>query len=136
MLIELGFTKHMMCFGMFMLYDVAGRFAGFICLHVDDFLGTGDHFFEEKIEELNGRVGFGSVRKGSFEHCGRQYVKEPSGEISINMKPYIENLVKVDISKERAKATEEPLTALENHHLRSANDALQRVAKVVYSQRK
>ena len=75
LLVELGFVKHKMCLGMFMLYGSDGKLAGLICMHVDDFLGTGDSFFEQKIEQLNSRVGFGSVRRGSFEHCGRQYKK-------------------------------------------------------------
>ena len=43
---------------MFMLFGDDDKLAGLICLHVDDFLGTGNDFFEEKIEQLNQRVGF------------------------------------------------------------------------------
>eukprot|EP00975_Prorocentrum_lima_P063290 12890664-Prorocentrum_lima.AAC.1 len=42
LLLSLGFVKHRMCLGMFVLYDVVGELAGLIRLHVDDFLGTGN----------------------------------------------------------------------------------------------
>ena len=100
-----------------------------VCLHVDDFLGTGDKFFEKKLEELNQLVGFGSVRRGIFEHCGRQYEKTSGGAIRVHMKPYVENLSKVELTSERAKQLDEPLTALENHAFRGGNGSLQWVAK-------
>ena len=52
---------------------------------------TGDDFFELKLKELDKLVGFGSMKRQKFDHCGRQYEKYPSGEITSSMKAYIQN---------------------------------------------
>ena len=88
--------------------------------------------FLSKIEELNMRVGFGSIKKDHFEHCGRQYVKDVDGNILVNMKPFAENLEKVEITKERAKEIDSPLTAAENHSFRGGNGSLQWLAKELF----
>ena len=44
-----------------------------ICLHVDDMLGVGDDVFESKLKEFDKLVGFGSLNRRKFDHCGRQY---------------------------------------------------------------
>ena len=47
--------------------------SGVICFHVDDMLGTCDDLFESKLEGLDELVGFGSMQRQMFDHCGRQY---------------------------------------------------------------
>ena len=85
-LVQIGFRKQRMCLGLFMLHSPEGVLSGVICLHVDDMLGSGDELFESKLKELDKLVGFGSMKRQKFDHCGRQYEKHVNGEITISMK--------------------------------------------------
>ena len=49
---------------------------GIVGLHVDDILAAGDEYFEAQLEEVNKAVGFGSVKKNKFVHCGKEYPTE------------------------------------------------------------
>ena len=73
------FRKQRKCLGLFKLHSSAGILNGVIGVHVDDILGTGDDRFELKLTELDQLVGFGSMKRQTFEHCGRQYGKHTSG---------------------------------------------------------
>ena len=53
-------------------------------------LGTGGNVFESKLKELNKLVGFGSMKRQKFDHCGRQYEKHADGEVTISMKAKIQ----------------------------------------------
>ena len=84
--------EHKECASVFLtLHYSAGVLGGVICLHLDDMLGSGDDLFELKMKELDKLVGFGSMKRQKFDHCGRQYEKHPNGEITISMKAYIQN---------------------------------------------
>ena len=39
--------------------------------------------FESKLKELDELVGFGSMKRQKFDHCGRQYEKHANGKITI-----------------------------------------------------
>ena len=56
--------------------DEHGTLRGIVGLHVDDILAAGDEYFEAKLEEVNKAVGFGSVKKNKFVHCGKEYPTE------------------------------------------------------------
>ena len=71
-----------MCLGLFATHSSEGGLNGLVCVDVHDMLGTGDDVFEPKLKELSKLVGFGSM----FDHCGRQYGKHASGEITISIK--------------------------------------------------
>ena len=124
-----GFKKQRTCLGLFTLHSSAGVLSGVICLHVDDMLGTGDDLFELKLNELDKLVGFGSMKRQKFDHCGRQNEKHHNGEIKISMNAYILNLEKVCLSRERMKQLDDELSATESHEFRGINGCLQRVTK-------
>ena len=88
-LVQIGFRKQRMCFGLFTLHSSAGELNGVICLHVESMSGTSDDVFESSLKELDKLVGFGSMKRQKFDHCGRQYEKHADGEITISMKAYI-----------------------------------------------
>ena len=90
-LVQVGLMKQRMCLGLFTLHSSAGVLSGVICLHVDDMLGAGDDLFELKLKELDKLVGFGSMNRQKFDHCGRQYEKLLGGEITSSMKAYVQN---------------------------------------------
>ena len=118
-----------MCLGLFTLHFPAGVFNGVICLHVDDMLATGDDRFELKRKELDKLVGFGSMKRQKFEHCGRQYEKHASGEITISMKAKIRNLKKASLTLQRAKQLDDEFSATESHEFRGISGFLQWVTK-------
>ena len=91
-LIQIGFRKQRMCLGLFTLHSPAGVLNAVVCLHVDDMLGTGSDRFELKLKELEKLVGIRLYDAKKFEHCGRQYENHASGEFTISMKAYIQNL--------------------------------------------
>ena len=103
--------------------------SGVICLHVDDMLGTGDELFESKLKELDKLVGFGSMKRQKFDHCGRQYEKHANGEITISMNAYIQNLRKADLTLERTKQLDDELSATESGEFRGITGCLQWVKK-------
>ena len=75
-----------MCLGLFTLHSPAGVLNSVICLHVDDMSGTGDDLSESKLKELDKLVGFGSMKRQKFDHCGRQCEKQANGEITTCIK--------------------------------------------------
>ena len=109
-----------MCFGLFTLHSSASPLNGVICLHVDDMLGTGDDVFESKLQKLDRLVGFGSMKRQKFDHCGGQYEKHAHGVITISMKVYIQNLRKACLTLERTS---------ESHEFRGIKGCLQSVTK-------
>ena len=100
-----------------------------ILSHVDDMLGTGDGLFESFLKELDKLVGFGSMKRLKFDHCGRQCGKQAFGEVTISMKAYVGNLRKADLTLERTKQLDDQLSATESHQFRGINGCLQWVAK-------
>ena len=80
-----------------------------MCLHFDDMLGTGDDRFELKLGELDKLVGFGSIKRRKFEHCGSQYEKHADGEITISTNAHIQNLKKASQTLQRTKKLHDEL---------------------------
>ena len=115
-----------MCLGLRTVHSSAGVLSGVSCLHVDDMLGTGDDLFELKLKELDKLVGFGSMKRQIFDHCGRQCEKNiPIEKIKISMKAYVQNLEKVWLARERMKRLDDELLAIESHEFRGINVCLQ-----------
>ena len=123
-LVQIGFRKQRMCLGLFTLHSQAAALSGAICLHVDDMLGTGDDVFESKLKELDKLVGFSSMKRQEFVHCGRQYEKHGNTEITIFMKAYIQNLRRADLTLEHTKQLDDELSATESHEFRGINGAI------------
>ena len=128
-LVQIGFRKQRMCLGLCTLHSPTGVLSGVICHHVDDMLGTGDDLFESKLKELHKIVGFGSMKRSKFDHCGRQWEKHANGEITISMKAYIQNLRKIDLTRVRTKQLDDELSATESHEFGGINGCLQWVTK-------
>ena len=80
---------------------------------------------ESKLKELDKLVGFGSMKRQKFDHCGRQYEKHANGEITISMKAYIQNLRKAGLTLGSTKQLDEDLSASESHDFRGINGSLQ-----------
>ena len=71
--------------------------------HVDDLLSAGDDHFYDIMHELDEEVGFGSFKYYQFKYCGRMYSQnEKTFEVTVDMKPYTENLTTVKLTKEQS----------------------------------
>ena len=92
-------------------------------------LETGDDLFESKLKELDKLVGFGSMQRQKFVHCGRQYEKHANGEMTISMKAYIQNLKKACLTRERMGQLDDELSATESYEFRDINGCLRWVTK-------
>ena len=99
-----------MCLGLFTIHSSAGVLSGVVCLHVDDVVGTGNDRFESKLKKLDELVGFGLMKRQKFDHCGSQYEKHASVEITISMKAYIQNL-KTSSQQRKAMSSEASMDA-------------------------
>ena len=118
-----------MCLGLCTLHSPTGVLSGVICLHVDDMLGTGDDQFESNLKDIDKLVGPGSMKRQKFVHSGRQHEKHANGEITISMKPKIQNLKKACLTSERMKQLGDELSATQMHEFRGINGRLQWVTK-------
>ena len=118
-----------MCLDLFTLHSPAGVLRGVICLHVDDMLATGDDLVESKLKEHDKLVGFGSMKRQTFDHCERQYEKHAYGENTTSTKAYVQNLRKADLTLERKIKLDDELSATESHEFRGINGCLQLVTK-------
>ena len=85
-------------------------------------LGTSDDRFELKLKGLDKLGGFGSMTRQKFEHFGRQYGKDASGEITISIKACTPNLKK-------ASLLDDELSVTESHEFRGINGCTQWVTK-------
>ena len=74
-LVQVWFSMQQVCLGLSTLHSSAGVLNVVSCLHVNGMWGTGDDLFGLKLEELDKLVGFGSMKRQKFDHCGRQYEK-------------------------------------------------------------
>ena len=101
-----------------------GALSGVVCFHVDDMLGTSNELFESKLKELDKLIGFGSMKRQKFDHCGRQYEKHANVEITISMKAKIQNLRKASLTLERTKQLDHELQESESHEFRGINRCL------------
>ena len=100
--------------------------AGLLATHVDDLLGGGGGKFEELLGKIDKEFGFGSQEWDSFRHTGKNIKKNmTTGEITVSMEEYVENLTAPRITNERRANKEASLDAKELTSLRAMNGGLQ-----------
>ena len=90
-------------------YMHAGELSGVIVSHVDDFLHSGSHLFNEKVmEPLRQRFIAGKVEAAEFKYVGFA-VRQGSDGIQLNMDEYIDgiHLTKITPGEEDRPLTEE-----------------------------
>ena len=83
----------------------------------------------KKLKELDELIGFGSMKRQKFDHCGRQYEKHATGEITISTEAFIQNLKKACLTRERMKQLDDELSATESNEFRGINGCLQWATK-------
>lgn len=98
---------------------------GVLGIHVDDGVGGGDHVFNQVISALEKKFPFGSQRQGSFTFTGIQVRQEIGGEIVLSQHEYVQDIPPMDVSRERRKNPDNPITPQELQALRGLIGSLQ-----------
>eukprot|EP00435_Cladocopium_sp_Y103_P071338 s690_g37.t1 len=98
---------------------------GVLGVHVDDGLGGGDHVFSEAIRALEKRYPFRSQRQGSFTFTGIQLKQEVSGDIILSQQNYINDVPPINVSRDRRRNPEAPVSDQELQDLRGLIGSLQ-----------
>ena len=79
-----------------------GKFIGFVCVHVDDLLMSGNTYFEEQItSKLLQYFKFSKLEKQKFKYLGCEIEKLDSGDISLNQNEYIQSIKEVIVPAKR-----------------------------------
>jgi len=84
--------------------------------------------FAQAIKALEAKFPFGSQRQGSFTFTGVQIHQEHNGDIILNQKEYINDIPPSDVSRDRRKMPESPITPQELQGLRGLIGSLQYAA--------
>lgn len=101
---------------------------GILGIHVGDGIGGGDSTFTHAIQCLEKRFPFGSQRQGSFTFTGIQLKQEVNGDISLNQQGYINDINPINVTRDRRKTPEAPITQQELQDLRGLIGSLQYAA--------
>ena len=110
----------------FFLWSNESTPLGVLCSHVDDLLVAGGPEAWASLERLGTELGFGSLEKGSFTYCGKHISQDPvTGEISISMKEYHQNLQPIRMAASRRRDMDAVLTPGEAKQLRALVGSLQ-----------
>jgi transposase InsO family protein len=106
----------------------ASAIHGVLGIHVDDGIGGGDAVFAQAVKALEAKFPFGSQRQGSFTFTGVQIHQEHNGDIILNQKEYINDIPPIEVSRDRRKMPESPITPQELQGLRGLIGSLQYAA--------
>jgi len=101
---------------------------GVLGIHVDDGIGGGDTVFAHAISSLEKRFPFGSQRQGSFTFTGVQLSQEVGGDIVLSQQGYINDIPPINVSRDRRRTPEAPISTQELQDLRGLIGSLQYAA--------
>ena len=108
------------------IFEVDGKLEGLLATHVDDLLGGGSEKFTALLAKIDKEFGFGSQEFDSFRHTGKNIKKDmETGEITVSMAEYVENLTAPRIPNTRRAEKDAKLNAKELTSLRTMNGGLQ-----------
>ncbi|CAE7849722.1 ppsD [Symbiodinium necroappetens] len=106
--------------------DSTPRLLGMLCSHVDDLLFCGGPEAWSSIRELGDELGFGSLEENTFVYCGKRVTQDlASGEVTVSMKEYHQNLKEVRVPSSRRRDPDASLTPGEHKQLRALVGSLQ-----------
>ncbi|OLP96995.1 Major facilitator superfamily domain-containing protein 6 [Symbiodinium microadriaticum] len=106
--------------------DSTPRLLGMLCSHVDDLLFCGGPEAWSSIRELGDELGFGSLEENAFVYCGKRVAQDlASGEVTVSMKEYHQNLKEVRLPSSRRRDPDASLTPGEHKQLRALVGSLQ-----------
>ena len=106
----------------------AGQLAGILGVHVDDGIGGGNRYYEEKIRLLENKFPFGSKKTTNFTFTGVEINQMPDYSIILNQSAYVRKIAAIQIDPNRKTQEELPVTEKERLALRGVIGSLQYAA--------
>ena len=102
-----------------------GQLHGLLTIHVDDLITTGDAVFEEEIlSRLKQKFPFKHWKQDEGEFLGRYVKRQPDGSIIVSQEEYCQKLKTIEVSRERRRERDRPLTDRERSQLRGVAGGL------------
>ena len=126
---NLGFESSPFCPCTFVLRDPNTQgIAGILGMHVDDGLGGGNQFFQEKIDLLEQKYPFGSKKTSAFTFTGIEMAQRGDHSIVLNQSSYVRKIPAINLEVNRKTLDDEPVTEEERLLLRGLIGSLQYAA--------
>ena len=97
-------------------------------IHVDDGIRSGDHHFQQVIKALEAKFPFGCQGQGSFTFTGVNIHQEHNGDILPSQREYTNDIIPIDVNRDRRKNLEIPVNNVELQQLRRFIGSLQNAA--------
>ena len=125
-LLNLGFLVSPLDPCVFVLPNAQGNnIHGLVGIHVDDGIGAGNEFFQQRIAQLEQKFPFGSKKESTFMFTGIQVTQKIDGTIELDQKKYIEDIPAIEIPRDRRKCPEAAVTESERQSLRGLIGSIQ-----------
>eukprot|EP00435_Cladocopium_sp_Y103_P028662 s3013_g7.t1 len=105
-----------------------GKLEGILGVHVDDGLGGGSKYFEEKIHQLEKKFAFGSHKVSAFTFTGIEVTQHGDHSITLNQSAYVRKIPSIQIDPNRKTQLESPVNEKERLALRGLIGSLQYAA--------
>jgi hypothetical protein len=109
---ELGFQQSSFdpCL-LYLFHD--GRLAGVLGVSVDDVLGGGTSYFQQKCEILKKRFPFGKWKMRRGRYCGKDMVQHDDFSITVEQEYFVDGCTQIEINTARRKDLTSLVTAWE-----------------------
>jgi len=103
----------------------AGALAGVLGVHVDDGMGGGNQYYQEKIKLLEKKSPFGSHKTQAFTFTGIEVNQRGDNSIHLSQSSYVRKIKPIAIDINRKSQTNSPITEDEKLALRGLIGSLQ-----------
>lgn len=103
----------------------AGALAGVLGVHVDDGMGGGNQYYQEKIKLLEKKFPFGSHKTQAFTFTGIEVNQRGDNSIHLSQSSYVRKIKLIAIDINRKSQTNSPITEDEKLALRGLIGSLQ-----------
>ena len=108
--------------------DQPGKLEGILGIHVDDGIGGGSSYFEEKIHQLEQKFAFGSHKISAFTFTGIEVTQHTNYNISLSQSSYVRKIPSITVEPNRKSQPELPVNESERLSLRGLIGSLQYAA--------
>ena len=102
-----------------------GPLAGVLGVHVDDGIGAGNKYYEQKIKELEQKFKFGSFKTNAFTFTGVEITQRGDHSIHLSQSQYIKKINPIHLDVNRKTQHESKVTEQERLSLRGIIGSLQ-----------
>ena len=106
----------------------AGSLAGVLGVHVDDGIGGGNAWYQDRIKLLEKKFAFGSHKTNAFTFTGIEITQQGDNSIHMSQSSYIKKINPIKIDCNRKTQLQSPVTEPERLSLRGLIGSLQYAA--------